>query len=215
MQECLSNALLSAFSRHSVNMFTYITKYSCIVHTLFWLELANLFLKTQQSVRWLILSSNILFFEPFAIVKVNSLNQTSYSYSFTVFYVLVELLGRVFLFTCQWYTNLVKLLRIIFSMEYSPLIMCLCSPIGEVFRARLRQFPALVNCCTIDWFSPWPQEALQSVAWRFLGDLIDLDERSNIDGIVSFTSFLILVFLLFTRLYMLLVYICWLYYACY
>ncbi|KAF6028262.1 hypothetical protein EB796_013428 [Bugula neritina] len=59
------------------------------------------------------------------------------------------------------------------------------SPIGEVFRARLRQFPALVNCCTIDWFSPWPQEALQSVAWRFLGDLVDLDERSNIDGIVK------------------------------
>ncbi|KAF7277359.1 hypothetical protein GWI33_008517, partial [Rhynchophorus ferrugineus] len=35
------------------------------------------------------------------------------------------------------------------------------SPIGEVFRARLRQFPALVNCCTIDWFCPWPDTALQ------------------------------------------------------
>ncbi|ENN82285.1 hypothetical protein YQE_01339, partial [Dendroctonus ponderosae] len=28
-------------------------------------------------------------------------------------------------------------------------------------RARLRQFPALVNCCTIDWFCPWPDSALQ------------------------------------------------------
>lgn len=26
------------------------------------------------------------------------------------------------------------------------------SPIGEAFRNRLRQFPSLVNCCTIDWF---------------------------------------------------------------
>uniref|UniRef100_A0A669QMH2 Dynein axonemal heavy chain 1 n=1 Tax=Phasianus colchicus TaxID=9054 RepID=A0A669QMH2_PHACC len=42
------------------------------------------------------------------------------------------------------------------------------SPIGEVFRARLRQFPSLVNCCTIDWFNEWPAEALQCVAFSFL-----------------------------------------------
>ncbi|KAL8563604.1 Dynein heavy chain 1, axonemal [Nucella lapillus] len=49
------------------------------------------------------------------------------------------------------------------------------SPLGEVFRARLRQFPALVNCCTIDWFSEWPADALKSVAMCFLGDLPELD----------------------------------------
>lgn len=49
------------------------------------------------------------------------------------------------------------------------------SPIGEVFRARLRQFPSLVTCCTIDWFSAWPQEALQSVAASFLNELPELD----------------------------------------
>ena len=38
------------------------------------------------------------------------------------------------------------------------------SPIGEAFRTRLRMFPSLVNCCTIDWFMPWPEEALKSVA---------------------------------------------------
>ncbi|XP_043259684.1 dynein axonemal heavy chain 1-like [Colletes gigas] len=47
------------------------------------------------------------------------------------------------------------------------------SPIGEVFRARIRQFPALVNCCTIDWFCPWPEAALQSVAMGFLSDIKD------------------------------------------
>ena len=26
------------------------------------------------------------------------------------------------------------------------------SPIGDAFRARIRMFPSLVNCCTIDWF---------------------------------------------------------------
>ena len=38
------------------------------------------------------------------------------------------------------------------------------SPIGEDFKRRLRMFPSLVNCCTIDWFLAWPQEALESVA---------------------------------------------------
>lgn len=26
------------------------------------------------------------------------------------------------------------------------------SPIGSAFRNRLRMFPSLINCCTIDWF---------------------------------------------------------------
>jgi dynein heavy chain len=43
--------------------------------------------------------------------------------------------------------------------------MVLCfSPVGEPFRRRLRLFPALVNCCTIDWFSEWSAVALASVA---------------------------------------------------
>lgn len=29
-------------------------------------------------------------------------------------------------------------------------VLCL-SPIGDAFRTRLRMFPSLVNCCTIDW----------------------------------------------------------------
>ncbi|CAM9395971.1 unnamed protein product [Phaeothamnion confervicola] len=42
-------------------------------------------------------------------------------------------------------------------------VICM-SPIGEAFRDRLRMFPSLVNCCTIDWFTEWPAEALQGVA---------------------------------------------------
>ena len=47
-------------------------------------------------------------------------------------------------------------------------VLCF-SPIGDAFRNRLRQFPSLVNCCTIDWFSEWPSDALVSVARKFLG----------------------------------------------
>lgn len=37
------------------------------------------------------------------------------------------------------------------------------SPLGEVFRNRLRMFPSLVNCSTIDWFTEWPEDALIEV----------------------------------------------------
>ena len=46
-------------------------------------------------------------------------------------------------------------------------VLCM-SPLGNAFRTRLRMFPSVVNCCTIDWFMEWPDEALQSVAGRFL-----------------------------------------------
>jgi dynein heavy chain len=43
------------------------------------------------------------------------------------------------------------------------MVICM-SPVGEDFRRRLRTFPSLVNCTTIDWFLPWPEEALISTA---------------------------------------------------
>lgn len=42
------------------------------------------------------------------------------------------------------------------------IILCL-SPIGDAFRIRLRMYPSLVNCCTIDWFDEWPEDALEQV----------------------------------------------------
>ena len=62
------------------------------------------------------------------------------------------------------------------------------SPIGEVFRSRLRQFPSLVTCCTIDWFSEWPDEALRSVASSFLQDITEIDNPDSIQGLVSKTN---------------------------
>ena len=48
---------------------------------------------------------------------------------------------------------------------------CLCfSPVGDTFATRARNFPGLINGCTIDWFLPWPQEALIAVSTKFIGD---------------------------------------------
>ncbi|XP_077987554.1 dynein axonemal heavy chain 3-like isoform X2 [Glandiceps talaboti] len=50
------------------------------------------------------------------------------------------------------------------------------SPIGDAFRNRLRMFPSLINCCTIDWFKAWPEDALERVAHKFLDDVEMTDE---------------------------------------
>ena len=55
-------------------------------------------------------------------------------------------------------------------------ILCM-SPVGEAFRSRLRMFPSLVNCTTIDWFSEWPEDALLEVALKYL-DGFDLGADS-------------------------------------
>jgi dynein heavy chain len=50
--------------------------------------------------------------------------------------------------------------------------ICLCmSPVGDALRIRARNFPSLVNCCTLDWFSNWPKEALLYVSTEFLKDM--------------------------------------------
>ncbi|KAI9203090.1 dynein heavy chain and region D6 of dynein motor-domain-containing protein [Polychytrium aggregatum] len=55
------------------------------------------------------------------------------------------------------------------------------SPVGEAFRNRLRKFPSLVNCCTIDWFKEWPNDALEMVATKFLRDVeIDASVRKDV-----------------------------------
>ncbi|XP_031463952.1 dynein heavy chain 12, axonemal isoform X1 [Phasianus colchicus] len=61
------------------------------------------------------------------------------------------------------------------------------SPIGDAFRNRLRQFPSLINCCTIDWFQPWPEDALERVANKFLETLQLTDsERQEVVAICKY-----------------------------
>lgn len=63
-------------------------------------------------------------------------------------------------------------------------IMLCLSPIGDSFRIRLRMHPGLVNCCTIDWFDVWPEEALEQVARRTLVDL-DLAEDIKKESVTA------------------------------
>ncbi|KAJ3127608.1 Dynein heavy chain 2, axonemal, partial [Nowakowskiella sp. JEL0407] len=52
-------------------------------------------------------------------------------------------------------------------------VLCM-SPVGDSFRNRLRMFPSIVNCTTIDYFSEWPEDALMEVSMKYLED-VNLD----------------------------------------
>ncbi|KAK2835022.1 hypothetical protein Q5P01_015506 [Channa striata] len=56
--------------------------------------------------------------------------------------------------------------------------VALCfSPVGSKLRVRSRKFPAVVNCTSIDWFHEWPQEALESVSFRFLQEVENIEPQ--------------------------------------
>ncbi|ODM99586.1 Dynein heavy chain 7, axonemal [Orchesella cincta] len=61
------------------------------------------------------------------------------------------------------------------------------SPIGSSFRNRLRQFPSIVNCCTIDWFQPWPEDALEKIAQKSFEDMdLPADLKRSLVAICKF-----------------------------
>ena len=67
--------------------------------------------------------------------------------------------------------------------------VALCfSPVGDKFRVRARQFPALVSCTQIDWFHAWSQEALVMVAHRFLRDIEGWSDELK-EGMAAHMSF--------------------------
>lgn len=49
------------------------------------------------------------------------------------------------------------------------------SPIGNQFRNRVRMFPSIVSCCTINWVASWPQEALLSVASKIFSEKLTFE----------------------------------------
>ncbi|CAO1367416.1 unnamed protein product [Diamesa hyperborea] len=53
------------------------------------------------------------------------------------------------------------------------------NPIGSSFRNRLRLYPSLVNCCTIDWYDTWPEDALQMVAMKYIKDVQIPDQTKD------------------------------------
>lgn len=71
----------------------------------------------------------------------------------------------------EWFFNRVK--------DNMHLSICM-SPVGESFRSYIRQYPALINNTTIDWFMPWPEEALIEVANKFLTN-IELPEEKRLN----------------------------------
>lgn len=44
------------------------------------------------------------------------------------------------------------------------------SPVNMKFRERAQKFPTVFSGCSIDWFLPWPEEALISVSSKFISE---------------------------------------------
>jgi hypothetical protein len=76
----------------------------------------------------------------------------------------------------QHYIHLVR--------ENLHIVLCM-SPIGAGFRTRCRMFPSLVNCCTIDWFNAWPEDALFSVAQKMFESQRELGIGEYVDPLSS------------------------------
>lgn len=52
------------------------------------------------------------------------------------------------------------------------------SPVGEKLRVRCRKFPALINCCTINWYDNWPGEAIKTVSMNLMKEESDMEHET-------------------------------------
>ncbi|VDN16138.1 unnamed protein product [Dibothriocephalus latus] len=64
------------------------------------------------------------------------------------------------------------------------LALCM-SPVGDNLRNRCRNFPGLVNCTTIDWFFPWPEQALFAVACSLIDPKSGVVPRRHWESIIT------------------------------
>lgn len=70
-------------------------------------------------------------------------------------------------------------------------VLCF-SPVGDTFRTRARRFPGLVNSTVINWFQPWPEDALRAVAMSLLDEPlreVDVTDEVLIKNIVDFMPY--------------------------
>ena len=54
--------------------------------------------------------------------------------------------------------------------KYLHIVLCF-SQIGDNFKEKVKMYPSIVNCCNIDWFFEWPEDALTSVAHFYLDNI--------------------------------------------
>ena len=61
-------------------------------------------------------------------------------------------------------------------------VLCF-SPVGELLRRAIRKMPSVISCCSLNWFTAWPKEALISVSKSMLREVPFQD--SKIDDVVT------------------------------
>ena len=75
-------------------------------------------------------------------------------------------------------------------------IVMAMSPVGDTLRTRCRNFPGMVNNASIDWFFPWPDQALFAVASTFISPDVSLRLPTCVGKIICICSLILSSYLL-------------------
>lgn len=60
-------------------------------------------------------------------------------------------------------------------------IILAMSPAGDQLRLRCRNFPGMISNTNVDWFFPWPEDALAAVATNFMGEVaLEAEEKEKV-----------------------------------